>query len=150
MSITKEFVAAGKAIFTVELPESFQQTVPEAKPHYTYKVTKKDASLQYPEAYFVLLLSGPDNTSDYAYVGMLDKFSGSIRLTGKSRLSDNSMPVRIVRRVLERLWKDEGSIIEQFGWKLHHEGRCCRCGRKLTVPSSVESGIGPECAGKMS
>lgn len=29
-----------------------------------------------------------------------------------------------------------------------HEGRCGRCGRKLTVPSSIETGLGPECAGK--
>jgi hypothetical protein len=27
-----------------------------------------------------------------------------------------------------------------------HEGRCGRCGRKLTVPESIESGFGPECA----
>jgi hypothetical protein len=29
-----------------------------------------------------------------------------------------------------------------------HEGRCCVCGRKLTVPESVADGIGPECKGK--
>ena len=28
-----------------------------------------------------------------------------------------------------------------------HEGICGRCGRKLTVPESVERGLGPECAG---
>src|ERR1019366_4832357 len=26
-----------------------------------------------------------------------------------------------------------------------HEGKCGRCGRKLTVPESIERGIGPEC-----
>jgi hypothetical protein len=26
-----------------------------------------------------------------------------------------------------------------------HEGKCGRCNRKLTVPSSIESGFGPEC-----
>jgi hypothetical protein len=30
-----------------------------------------------------------------------------------------------------------------------HEGKCCRCGRKLTVPASIASGIGPECATKI-
>lgn len=29
-----------------------------------------------------------------------------------------------------------------------HTGRCCMCGRKLTNPTSIESGIGPECARK--
>lgn len=27
-----------------------------------------------------------------------------------------------------------------------HEGQCGRCGRELTVPESIKSGIGPECA----
>lgn len=28
-----------------------------------------------------------------------------------------------------------------------HEGRCGRCGRALTVPESIASGIGPVCEG---
>lgn len=28
-------------------------------------------------------------------------------------------------------------------------GSCCRCGRRLDVPESVEAGIGPVCAGKV-
>jgi hypothetical protein len=35
------------------------------------------------------------------------------------------------------------------GLKVHHEGRCCRCGRKLTVPESIETGLGPECASRL-
>jgi hypothetical protein len=35
------------------------------------------------------------------------------------------------------------------GYKIHHEGRCGKCGRLLTVPESVETGIGPECAKRM-
>lgn len=27
-----------------------------------------------------------------------------------------------------------------------HEGRCARCGRRLTVPDSIATGFGPECA----
>lgn len=27
-----------------------------------------------------------------------------------------------------------------------HEGACCYCGRKLTVPASIELGVGPDCA----
>ena len=34
------------------------------------------------------------------------------------------------------------------GFEFWHEGKCGRCGRKLTVPESIEAGIGPECAGK--
>ena len=30
--------------------------------------------------------------------------------------------------------------------KIQHAGKCCRCGRTLTHPESLASGIGPECA----
>jgi hypothetical protein len=32
--------------------------------------------------------------------------------------------------------------------EFHHCGFCCRCGRTLTDPASIESGIGPICAGR--
>jgi hypothetical protein len=35
------------------------------------------------------------------------------------------------------------------GVVIWHEGRCGRCGRRLTVPESIESGYGPECIGKI-
>ena len=31
------------------------------------------------------------------------------------------------------------------GFEFWHEGRCCRCGKRLTVPESIQGGIGPEC-----
>ena len=34
------------------------------------------------------------------------------------------------------------------GYTLLRESRCCVCNRKLTVPESIEAGIGPECAGR--
>lgn len=37
---------------------------------------------------------------------------------------------------------------EELGLVYHFEGRCRRCNRALTVPESIESGIGPVCAAK--
>ncbi len=28
---------------------------------------------------------------------------------------------------------------------IYHEGKCCKCGMPLTVPESIDSGIGPDC-----
>ncbi len=28
---------------------------------------------------------------------------------------------------------------------VHHSGHCCRCSRLLSVPSSITTGVGPEC-----
>ena len=32
--------------------------------------------------------------------------------------------------------------------EVYHEGTCCRCGRSLTDPQSITTGIGPVCSGR--
>lgn len=140
MSVSKSFILAGDATFTVQLPASAEQ------PHYTYRVQKVEASDRWPESYFVKILTGPENTSDYSYLGKLDDFTGQLILTNKSKLSADSFPVRLFNRIMARIWCEDHAAYEQHGYKTHHEGKCGRCGRKLTVPSSIESGIGPECS----
>lgn len=149
-SVTKEFVLAGRAVFTLEVPDSFrtsyqQKNRVEVKPHYTFRVNYKPAQGEYKEAFFVQLLTGPDNTKSYSYLGMLDKNTGAVRTTAKSCRPDNDVSVTLLRRALNRVWADQVAEIEKAGFKLHHEGRCGRCGRALTTPDSVERGIGPEC-----
>lgn len=135
MAISKEFVIAGNATFTIETPEG----------HRTYKVEYVEASERWKESWFVKLLVGPDNGSDYAYVGKLNDFTGQIMLTSKSRLTADAYPIRLFNRVVARIWANDHNAYEQHGYHTHHEGKCGRCGRKLTVPESVTSGIGPEC-----
>jgi len=36
-------------------------------------------------------------------------------------------------------------IFSRKGVAVMHEGTCCRCGRQLTHPESIETGFGPEC-----
>jgi hypothetical protein len=97
-----------------------------------------------PAPFIVGLLSGPDNTADYRYMGLLK--NDGVRLTAKSRISTKAPSVQgltwLVRHVANGSFP--GDKIE-----LWHEGRCCRCGRPLTVPSSIAAGIGPDCAEKM-
>jgi len=138
MKVNKRWVLAGEAVFTIQ------------KPHYTYKVQRVEGSDRWPEAYFVKLLIGPDNTSDFAYMGKLNAFTGQVNTTTKSQKFDGSYPLRLLNRVLARVWCDDNAAFESHGYHVHHEGKCCRCGRRLTVPASVESGIGPECAKMMS
>jgi hypothetical protein len=147
--ITREFILAGKAIFTLEVAPAWADA--NGTPaHWTFKVRGKeldDGSGN--RIFFVSLLTGPDNESDYAYLGVLNPETGEVRLTKASKFSETTLAVRLVRRVFARIWAGEQGAIEAAGFRLHHEGRCCRCGRLLTVPSSIESGIGPECAEKM-
>lgn len=141
-NLNREFILAGKAIFTLEIPEYFQ-IQNGCKPHYTYRVTHKEANGRFPEAYFVSMLTGPDNTSDYSYIGMLAKETGEIWFTAKS--PRENMPIRLLRRAISNVWNGTIDNLHQYGFHVHHESRCGRCARMLTTPQSVESGYGPEC-----
>lgn len=148
MAVSKQFVLAGNATFTIELPVTASGYIKGEfrRSHYTFRVRKTEANENYPEAYFVKVLTGPDNESNYTYLGKLSPLSGAVVLTGKSKFTADSFPVRLLERTLSRVWADDHAAYEAHGYKTHHEGACGRCGRKLTVPASVESGIGPECA----
>jgi hypothetical protein len=140
--IEKSFVVAGRATFTVEpSAKSLEVAKGQMKPWYTFRVKYSKARGHY----YIELLTGPENTKDYTYVGRLIPETGDVRLTGASKYSETSYPVRIARNVLARLWAGQGDIIAGQGWKVKSSSRCCRCGRKLTTPESLTRGIGPEC-----
>lgn len=144
--VTKNFITAGNATFTLEIPHDWAYSH-NCKPHYTFKVRKKEGRDGQP-IFFVSILSGPDNESDYRYIGLLT-ISGQVRTTAKSALQSDSIPVRLLNRTLALIWNGDLTNLVEAGFKVHHEGRCGRCGRKLTVPESIETGLGPECAGKI-
>jgi hypothetical protein len=143
--LSKQFITAGKAIFTVEIPAEYQQ----GKGHYTYRISLKKAKGKYGDTFFVSLLTGPDNTSDFSYMGILNPQTGAVRTTQASVRFAETYPLRLLNRVLGRVWADDAQSIMDAGFNLHHEGRCGRCGRRLTVPESIETGLGPECAGRV-
>jgi len=125
------FVLAGNATFTLR----------GKAVRYTYRVRKSEDG----KVHFVSVLAGPDNESDYVYVGRLR--NGEFALTAKSKLGEDSGPVRAFRWFWIALRRRSAAHLAQL--EFWHEARCCRCGRKLTVPGSVASGIGPECAKMM-
>lgn len=106
---------------------------------YTYRVSlAKDGKL-----WFVSVLTGPDNESSYTYLGVvLPGQAVELQLTKASKMDAESLPVRAFRYTLAAL--AHGVLPPNV--QVWHEGRCGRCGRTLTVPESIASGIGPECA----
>jgi hypothetical protein len=142
--VNKQFVLAGKSIFTFEIAE-YYRIQHNLKPHYTFRVDHKAATGQWNETWFVKLLTGPDNTKDYSYLGILNPETGQVRTTPKSILHNENIEVRLLNRMLALVWSDDTSVISERGFKLHHEGRCGKCGRVLTTPESCQIGIGPEC-----
>lgn len=136
--VGKEFIVAGKAIFTVSSLVTGNR--------YTYKIVRGKETDKYPNpAYFVYFLTGPSNETDYTYLGVLDPNNGFTRLTKASKCTEDSAPVKAIRWILVRMWQNQD--ISQC--EIRHEGNCGRCGRRLTVPESIDIGLGPECAGKV-
>jgi len=130
---TSEFFKGGNALFTVGNPTG---------EHYTFKIRQPKGD---NKPYFVSLLTGPQNDSDYTYLGIFNPIQMRVYLTKKSKYTEESTPVKVVRWAIQMVAL--GRLVPE-GYTIQHEGRCCRCGRTLTTPESVEAGIGPECAKK--
>ena len=155
--IDKDFVVAGRAVFTITIPESFREEQlakrpdkPQPRVRYTYKITHKEKTKKFKESWLVCLLIGSDNTNDYKCFGKLDVATGDVTLTRSTDLSDKSWAVVVVQKALAAIWQDRAHEITEHGWDVMHAGRCCKCGRQLTVPESISSGWGPECQKKRS
>lgn len=135
----KRFALAGRAVLTLSSTKTDTR--------YTYKIAapKDDESIARPVR-FVSLLTGPDNENDYQYLGMLN--GTNFRLTKKSRLPAESAPVRAMTFFCFRVLSHPEAALPD-GLEVRHEGRCGRCNRPLTVPESVDRGIGPDCWEKM-
>jgi hypothetical protein len=135
----RNFLTGGHAVFTLVSKKSgarktFRVRVIHPKPGYT------------KPGFFVDLLIAPDT---YKYLGFLHE-----NRTGE-----------LVLKLNANRWGTDA--YEAFCWILYainfdtpakffdstefwHSGNCARCGRALTVPESIASGIGPVCAGRMS
>lgn len=129
----RAYILAGKATFTIQSPATHTR--------YTYRVTKAESRPgdDRPAPWFVHVLTGDDNESDYSYIGIIGENAHFIR-TSKSRLSQDAPSM------VAFYWFS--SHLESPMVHVWHDGRCGRCGRKLTVPSSINAGIGPDCAEK--
>ena len=139
----KAFIMAGNSTFTLLNTETLNRV--------TYKVTRlKDERNNNTDGrvpFFVKYLNGPDNSSDFEFIGTIwDDDGVSYSHSRKSRVGENAPSAKGIK-FLTRLIHDKKNLPEQF--EIWHEGRCGRCGRKLTVPNSIESGYGPDCAGKI-
>lgn len=146
-TITKSFVVAGKATFTLEVPEAYAMQH-HLKQHYTFKTRFKQGGDKFPDAYFVSLMTGMDNESSYSYLGMLNPETGIVRTTAKSCLGSGDLVVRLLNRAMAVIWAGDANPLTNAGFNVCHAGKCGRCGRKLTNPESLATGIGPECAGR--
>lgn len=139
LELTGHFFFGGRAIFTIE------NTITQER--RTYKIRRGEFMGRI--YYNVFFLNGPDNTRSYAYIGKINPNTGEITFTDKSKIKDEVNPtLKGIRYLMTTLFS---SRLDRFMriddcLEIHHSGHCGCCGRLLTVPSSVKSGVGPECA----
>jgi len=129
------FMLGGNALFTFRNIESDTR--------FTFKVLQNHKN---ENLYDVSVLVGPDNTSNY-------------RKFGTITIDENGMPFfrslgshasdKLYCKWFDRIFLDLCIGITFPKLEIWHCGRCCKCGRLLTVPRSVDMGIGPECENKV-
>lgn len=119
------FIFAGCALFTVRSVKTGTR--------YTFKVVQSADQ----QVFFVRVLNGPQNTDDYLYIGFVHA-GDRVRLRIGKKGRANAPSTTAFAWFLQHL---NSELVEVW-----HEGRCGKCGRVLTVPESIEAGIGPECA----
>lgn len=124
----RDFILAGNAYLTLVSDKS--------KTRYTYRIKKSNERT----LFFVSVLYG-DNTKEYTYIGLIRE--KTFELARKASPDDP--------RVKAFAWtwaflKREDRVPTTL--EVWHEGRCGVCGRKLTVPSSIAIGVGPDCQTK--
>lgn len=131
-----EFAFGGAARFTL-----VSKKTGERKTFRIAKAQDKD------DMFFASLLTGPDNTEDYTYLGFYRRNGAGVvgsLIAGKKGNSNHPAFKALNWSVL--MMETNGQVPEQL--EFWHEGRCARCARVLTDPVSIERGLGPECAGK--
>jgi hypothetical protein len=131
-SDARRFILGGKATVTLHSLKT------DAR--FTYKVSaSKDGAV-----HFVSLLNGPDNSNSFAYFGYIRRdvfFHGG----HKAKVGKDTPSVKAFGFAWNHIVHDDiPDLLEVW-----HEGRCGRCARKLTVPESIATGFGPECADQL-
>lgn len=108
--------------------------------HFTYQITtpKKDSDI-----WFVKLLTGVNNEGDFSYIGFIK--NNNFIFGVKSKISKEATGVKAFESIL----KFVTAKVNNKHLELFHSGICSRCGRTITNPKSLHTGVGPECSKKM-
>lgn len=92
------------------------------------------------KAVLVDLMTGSDNVSDFTFLGTLR--GENVIVSPKTRVAGEKavLAEKVLNWTIAHAQKDDLRTV-----RVLHEGKCGRCGRKLTVPESIDTGLGPEC-----
>lgn len=133
----RRFLLSGNARVTaVDLSTGFRKT-------YRVRLHPKR-----PE-YLVDVLFGPNNTRDYLAIGCMAADDGVFTYHPQPKQSPEGAAGFEKLHACLGLGSKLATPFFPRGFAVYHEGRCGRCALPLTVPESIEAGIGPECKSYM-
>lgn len=110
------------------------------------KLTDKDKAAGRDEntlPVFVDVMDGCDNVSHFSFIGTLRGGRLALSAKAKAKAADAKRAKVILDWTLAAAEREELRTV-----RVLHEGCCGRCGRKLTVPESIDTGLGPECGNR--
>jgi hypothetical protein len=119
--------------------------------HFTYRLRRAREKPNEGPVWFASVLGASDDESVYAYFGLIksdaagDLFFVPAR-PEKARISADA-PSSVAFAWAMNWMLNAGQLPPKTD--VMHEGKCGRCGRKLTHPSSLTSGFGPECSSRV-
>ena len=124
----ENFIFGGNSWFTI--------TSKKTNTHYSYNIYRKHNA----PVFFVKIQDG----SAHTYSGYIKKIHGVWKYhkgeAGNYSIRDN--------RILALMWVITHANDADMDTKitLQHMGKCCKCGKALVDPKSIELGVGPKCA----
>lgn len=120
--LTRDALTAGKCLFTVAPSETFvtarRLLGEEWHDRYTFEVDRVElpASAQFGRRTLYAVYSVEKGRR--VYLGELVPATGSVRLTTKSAFPAHATRVRVCRRTVARVMKNEAAAIAASGWVL--------------------------------
>lgn len=127
----RNYILGGRGVVTLKSPSGV---------HHTYAFHRPRNASEFPED--VLFVYALHDRSKLFYVGMIE--NGVFRLTRHSRFLPDTPIVKGAYYIMRMARQDIDTPME-----LYHEGMCSVCGRPLTNPKSIKSGVGPKCKNRI-
>ena len=133
----RTFMFQGKALFTLENREK--------DTHITMKVERLKRKRTQPEDtrfFEVYAKALNDKYMGNRYIGRIDRKEKTFKSKGFADPEDVS--IQTINWII-RNWANLEEFESEGKLAMYHMGSCCKCGMPLTVPESIQNGIGPQC-----
>ena len=133
----RTFLFQGKAYFTMHNLEK--------DTHITFRVQHLKRKRGQPEDtrfFDVYVKALNDKYQGNRYIGRIDRKTRSFKPYGY--VERDHVGIQTIEWII-RNWSHLEDWEKEDKLAIYHMGSCCKCGLPLTVPESIQNGIGPQC-----